>query len=186
MAESKYANLLHTVKYEGRDEWFSDSDSEYRTLFGPGMYCKDTDPNAPIFIDIMQLFKKDTGFGLGATTIMHGEEIVDTPHKHECPEIFVFCGTDPQHPEDIGGTIEFWIGEGEEAEKFEITEPTFVYLPPNVVHQPTWLKECHGNVLCMNILMQGDMNIQTVDVYPPAYEGPARFAEHRAKYRDAE
>lgn len=176
----KYDSLVTTVKYDNRPI-VVDEDSDYRTLFGPAMYCRDADPNAPLFIDIMQLYKSGTGFGLGAKTIMDGAEIIDTPHKHSCPEIFVFCGTNVDDPSDLGGEVEFWIGEGEEAERFIITEPTFVYLPPNVVHQPTWAKEIRSNIICMNILLEPDMNIETVNVYPPDYEGPERYRDRITK-----
>lgn len=172
----KYDDLVTTVDYENRPKVI-DEDENYRTLFGPAMYCRDADGKAPLFIDIMQLYKSDTGFGLGAKTIMDGEEVIDTPHKHSCDEIFIFCGTNPDDPSDLGGTIEMWIGEGEDAECFTITKPTFVRLPAGVVHQPTWAKEIHSNIVCLNILMEPDMNIETVDVYPPDYTGPKRFEE---------
>ena len=33
------------------------------------------------------------------------------PHTHNCDEIFMFMGTYPQNKEDLGGEIEFWMGE---------------------------------------------------------------------------
>lgn len=176
----KYDELVTTIKYGERPR-VTDEDDSYRTLFGPAMYCRDADSDAPLFIDIMELYKSDTGFGLGAKTIMDGEEIIDTPHKHACDEIFIFCGTNVDDPSDLGGTIEMWLGEGEDAECYTFTEPTFVRLPAGLVHQPTWAREVHGTIVCLNILMQPDMDIETVDVYPPAYEGPKRFRDRLPK-----
>ena len=175
MAEKKYADLITTIKYDNVDLW--DEDDDHRTLFGPAMYSAAKDPKTPIFVDVMQLYKSDTGFGMGAKTIMDGEEVIDTPHKHTVPEIFAFFGTNVDDPSDLGGEIEFGIGEGDEAECYTFTEPTFVFLPPGVVHQPTWAKNVRSTIVCLDILLAPDINIQPVNVYPKDYVGPDRFKD---------
>jgi hypothetical protein len=58
------------------------------------------------------------------------------PHRHPADELFVFMGTDPNNPTDLGGEHEFWLGEGDEAERHLITKTTCLYVPKGVVHNP--------------------------------------------------
>ena len=183
MSERKYEHLITTIKYDGRDKNFWDEDDDRRTLYGPAMYSREKSELAPFFLDIMELYGDDTGFGMGARAIMDGQEIVDTPHKHSVPEVFVFCGTNVDDPSDLGGEIEMWIGEGAEAEKYIFTEPTFVYLPEGLVHQPTWARNVRHTIICIDILLSPDFNIEPVAIYPPDYEGPERFKEFRNQFR---
>lgn len=182
MAEKKYEHLITTIKYDDRDKMW-DEDDDRRTLFGPAMYSREKNELAPLFVDIMELYGEDTGFGMGARCITDGEEIIDTPHKHSVPELFVFCGTNVDDPSDLGGEIEMWIGEGDEAEKYIFTEPTFVYLPAGLVHQPTWARNMRSTIVCIDILLSPDFDIEPVDVYPTEYEGPERFKEFRDQHR---
>jgi len=54
------------------------------------------------------------------------------PHSHPFPELLSFFGTDPEHPEDLRGEVEFWI----EDEKYVFTKSFVLYIPANVVHCP--------------------------------------------------
>ena len=58
------------------------------------------------------------------------------PHTHPETEYFLFYPTDPKHLDSIGGTTEFWLGSGEEAEPYLIRKPTIVTVPPNLSHLP--------------------------------------------------
>jgi hypothetical protein len=57
--------------------------------------------------------------------------------------VFYPIGVDIDHAKNLGGEVEFWIGEGEEAEQYIITKPTFVFIPPNTVHMPIYVKDIH-------------------------------------------
>ena len=58
---------------------------------------------------------------------------------HEHDQYLVFVGGDPEHMEDFGGSeVEMYIGE--EGEKFLINEPTVVYTPKGLVHDPLTFK----------------------------------------------
>ena len=54
------------------------------------------------------------------------------PHAHPFPELLSFFGTDPKHPEDLRGEVEFWL----EDEKYLFTKSFVVYIPANVTHCP--------------------------------------------------
>ena len=53
-------------------------------------------------------------------------------HTHDFPEILGFYGSDPYHPRDLGGEVEFWM----EDEKHILTESFLVYIPAGVKHCP--------------------------------------------------
>ena len=57
-------------------------------------------------------------------------------HAHNFDELFLFIGTDPHDTLNLGGEVEFWLGEGSEAEKFTITKATGEWVPAGVVHHP--------------------------------------------------
>lgn len=88
------------------------------------------------------------------------------PHKHHYPEGFIFIGTDPEKPRDLCGEVEYWMGEGEEAEKYTITESTFIYVPPNTVHCPIWVKRVDRPFV---------MTVYLADTTPSPETGPHPF-----------
>ena len=62
------------------------------------------------------------------------------PHKHDCEEIFLFLGTNKDDPNDLGADIEFWMGEGKEAEKLAFNTSSLIYIPKNLAHLPLVFK----------------------------------------------
>lgn len=62
------------------------------------------------------------------------------PHTHSCDEIFMFMGTDPQNKEDLGGEIEFWMGEGKETEIVKLTTSGLIFVPKGLLHLPVFFK----------------------------------------------
>ena len=76
------------------------------------------------------------GRGKGGIGLLNGKEVKDEPHIHPYDEFFLFLGTNPEDPTDLGGELEYWLGKGEEAEKFLITKSSCVYVPKGMVHQP--------------------------------------------------
>jgi hypothetical protein len=79
------------------------------------------------------------GVGIEREVILPSGETVKRralPHRHPGDELFVFMGTDPNNPTDLGGEHEFWLGEGDEAERHLITKTTCLYVPKGVVHNP--------------------------------------------------
>jgi hypothetical protein len=58
------------------------------------------------------------------------------PHSHEFDEIFVFLGTDRENPDELGGDVEFWLGEGNNTEKYLLDTSTCIFVPRGLVHLP--------------------------------------------------
>jgi hypothetical protein len=67
---------------------------------------------------------------------------IEKPHKHTSHgETFMFIGTNPDDPTDLGAEAEFCLGEGDQMEKVIINTTSSVYVPPGIAHFPlTWRK----------------------------------------------
>jgi hypothetical protein len=57
-------------------------------------------------------------------------------HSHPFDEVVLLIGSNPRDTQDFGGEIEWWMGEGEEAERFVIDRTTVIYVPRGLVHGP--------------------------------------------------
>ena len=53
-------------------------------------------------------------------------------HIHDFDEVCGFIGNDPDHPEDLGGKVEFWM----EDEKYILDKSCMVYIPRDIRHCP--------------------------------------------------
>jgi hypothetical protein len=107
--------------------------------------------------------------GAGTFVQYPDHEEPDLPHAHAFAEHFIYLGLDPDHPDDLGGTFEIWLGTGEEAECYTITKPTCVFMPPNTVHLPILYKEVHkpfGSFVVLNSPMRA---LYLVDKLPPGF-----------------
>ena len=60
----------------------------------------------------------------------------DRPHAHDFPEMLCFIGGNPADILDLGGEVEFTIGEEGEEEVHVITSSSVVSIPSNVRHCP--------------------------------------------------
>ena len=59
------------------------------------------------------------------------------PHKHmDYDEMFIFGGTNPEDVSDLGGEVEFWIGEDDTAEGIVFKESGAIYVPRGTGHFP--------------------------------------------------
>jgi hypothetical protein len=107
------------------------------------------------------IFKdSNVGFEYG---IISGDQIVGTaavpaseggglgPHKdigHD--HLFCFLGTDPGDPSDLGGEVEFWLGEGKDIDKVIVDTPSSVYVPEGLAMFPMlWRKVRRPIVMCV-------------------------------------
>jgi hypothetical protein len=50
--------------------------------------------------------------------------------------MFLFQGTDPKDPLELGADIEFWLGEDDTLEKVEFSTSTCVHMPAGLGHFP--------------------------------------------------
>jgi hypothetical protein len=75
-------------------------------------------------------------YGIVSGDMVIGDGSFVNKHKHDYEEIFMFLGTDPKDPRDLGAEVEFWIGEGKDQEKIVFTTSSSIYVPPGVAHFP--------------------------------------------------
>jgi hypothetical protein len=98
----------------------------------------------PVDTGPMVIFSKDfvpeansiVEYGIVSGDMVIGDGSFVNKHKHDYPEIFMFLGTDPKDPRDLGAEVEFWIGEGKDQEKIVFTTSSSIYVPPGVAHFP--------------------------------------------------
>jgi hypothetical protein len=69
------------------------------------------------------------------------------PHTHDGHEILCFFGSNPVNISEFDAEIE--IGMGEEVEKYTITSPPAISIPPGVVHGPLTFKRVGKPVFFM-------------------------------------
>lgn len=66
------------------------------------------------------------------------------PHIHEdFDEIIGFIGTDPEHPEELNATVEFFV----EDEKISVTKSCLVYIPRGLMHSPIYIPKMDKPIL---------------------------------------
>jgi ferredoxin len=113
-----------------------------------------------------------SGIGWGCGDMMHFPDykIRSLPHIHDALETYIFIGTDPDHPEDLGGTIQFWIGEGAGAKKIVINKPTTLLIPPNTVHLPMYVSELHNPIITTAILDTPLWSVLYTDKFPAGFK----------------
>jgi hypothetical protein len=75
-------------------------------------------------------------YGIVSGDMVIGDGSFVNKHKHDYEEIFMFLGTDPKDPCDLGAEVEFWIGEGKDQEKIVFTTSSSIYVPPGTAHFP--------------------------------------------------
>jgi len=110
------------------------------------------------------------------------------PHKHAVPEIFHSVGTDPDNPDDLGATVEHWMGEGEEAEGVWTTKPSTVIVPASLTHLPFSIREVRKPFLSLSIIDQPFATSVRVPIVPSGFkierkpEDPIPQVQKYAKY----
>jgi hypothetical protein len=76
---------------------------------------------------------------------------VEWTHSHDFDEALCFIGTDPKNPRDLGGEIEFHIGD--EIHTFDTT--TVIYVPKGLPHCPFMHKRVDRPFLLVVIGLAG-------------------------------
>jgi hypothetical protein len=54
------------------------------------------------------------------------------PHTHDYDEVLCFFGSNPEDFHDLGGEVEFWLGD----EKHIITKSCIIFIPKGLKHSP--------------------------------------------------
>lgn len=94
------------------------------------------------------------------------------PMYHTADEIFLFFGTDPDNPTDLGGEVEFWLGLGDDAEKYLITKPSCIYVPAGLVHAPIVFRNVRKPFIEVICYTKSFLNEHQVPLLPPSYKPP--------------
>jgi hypothetical protein len=95
-------------------------------------------PETKVWVEMDLIYKPGGVMGGGVEVRNPEGEVIQVlmTHKHTIDELFLYFGTNPKDPESLGGEYEFWLGGGEEAEKYVFTKNTAVYCPAGVYHNP--------------------------------------------------
>ena len=112
--------------------------ADFTLMFDEKVY-----PDAPLWVETFHAFAPGTGaFVPGDLPIFVDGKEVDLfvnggQHAHDnFDELFLFFGTNPHDNTALGGEVEFWLGEGEDAQKFIARTPTAEWVPRGVAHNP--------------------------------------------------
>jgi hypothetical protein len=119
----------------------------------PLMFGEKTFPGFPLQVSCQLMLESDCGWGLGHEIESPYGPITDFPHSHDKDEVWLLLGTNPDDNKDLGGEIEFWMGEGDEAEKYLITQPSAVLVPAGVVHCPVVYRNIRRPIISLPCLL---------------------------------
>lgn len=81
------------------------------------------------------------------------------PHTHEVGEILGFYGSDPQHPEELGGEIIFYIG----GEKHILTKSSLLYMPAGLEHGPLVIKRVDRPIFHFSVVMENAYRVNNTE-----------------------
>jgi hypothetical protein len=133
MAKSKYEKYVTrkpaVIHADYTEEVPEGEKIPLRTPYDTGpmvIFSKDFVPEANTIIE----------YGIVSGDMVIGDGSFVNKHKHDYEEIFMFLGTDPKDPRDLGAEVEFWIGEGKDMEKIVFTTSASIYVPPGTAHFP--------------------------------------------------
>lgn len=125
------------------------------------MFDKNIYPGAKLWVEIFHVYAAGSGIGLpGLEPVMiqggmaGGNE--GGGHAHDFDELFLYIGLDPHDTLNLGGEVEFWLGEGDEAEKFVTTKATAAWVPGGVVHNPQYFRRVDRPFLMVVIALTGE------------------------------
>ncbi len=140
---------------------------EYRFLT---QYCKFT-PCLVEFIPLMptdvEKMKKFSTFDADKSAVkeevFHTANVERDGHKggahygqirHEAEMLWVFLGTDPSQPKDLGATIQFHVGLADDHQVFEFSEPCCIHVPRGLANCGMKIVEQHRTILNINVFTQ--------------------------------
>jgi hypothetical protein len=160
MADGKYAQYV-TPFYRALTEYGDMTDAYQGSVVNPPLFFDPSiykgDAEAKMWVEVLHTYAPGGSFG---TPLMPQ---MASGHKHEFDEVFIFLGSNPDDITDLGGTVETWLGEGDEAEKFMLTKSTCVYIPAGVPHSTTVYREVKNPdqpIILVVVAMKGDYQLE--------------------------
>lgn len=127
------------------------------------MFDKTIYPQATIRVEIFHILAAGAGLGIPSLEppIFKGSQpggLNGAGHAHDFDQLFLFLSTDPHDTLNLGGEVELWLGEGDEAEKFTITKAAGEWVPAGLVHNPHYFRQVDKPFLMVVISLTSDYN----------------------------
>ena len=128
------------------------------------MFDNNIYPGTKLWVEIFHVYAAGVGIGIPSLEphVFPGGMTGGTEgggHAHGYDELFLFIGLDPHDTLNLGGEVEFWLGEGDEAEKFVTTKATAIWVPAGVVHNPNYFRRVDRPYLMVVIALTGDYHM---------------------------
>jgi hypothetical protein len=82
-------------------------------------------------------FYVDTAWFFPSMVMQGTSEDAVKPHSHDYNEVQAVFGTNPEEPYDLGGELEFWLGD----EKQIITKSCLIFIPSGLRHGPIYWRK---------------------------------------------
>jgi hypothetical protein len=175
-AKRKYGKYFSEINVRDLPVYPAHKGKLARVMYYDGSYNAET----PFSLDCHLIYGSGLGFGLGDAkklpVLSNGKSDETSsyepflPHRHPYYQTFSFSPTDTEHFPDLGGTVEFWIGEGDEAEKYIITKATNVLIPKHTVHLPLYVREVHKPFTILTILDSSMWAGCWAEKFPPDFK----------------
>jgi hypothetical protein len=132
---SKYVNPLR-LWTEMVAPAYRGNRADFSLMFDEQVY-----PDTPVWIETFHLYGPGSGAIPSEYPVYFKGKVQDMTgigqHSHnDFDELFLFYGTNPYDNTRLGGEVEFWLGHGEDAQKFIINEPTVKWVPAGLAHNP--------------------------------------------------
>ena len=152
--------------------------ADFSLMFDEKVY-----PNAPLWVETFYAYAPGGGVGVPneLPSFFEGKEMKHRgdwgQHSHDnFDELFLFFGTDPTDNTRLGGEVEMWLGDGEDAQKYIAREPTAKWVPRGVAHNP-WIVTKVNNpkypiiimVIALTHTYSTDASITKDFPHPPAF-----------------
>jgi mannose-6-phosphate isomerase-like protein (cupin superfamily) len=139
--------------------------------------------DAKKYVEIYHVYASGTGFGLPEpdAVFFKGEQVTyedeSWAHAHPFEEMYLFLSADPNNTDDLGGEVEFWMGEGNDGDKFVLNKASCVVVPANTVHNPIVFRKVSKTIIMVVVADtdEYDVSIWTkpakgFKAYPPDEE----------------
>lgn len=147
MTETKYAKYVQPLRLR--------TDAIYPSFRGKiadfSLTCDEkVQPECPIWIETFHAYAPGTGIFAPSdlAPVIDGKVVEEMrsvgQHAHkDFDEVYFFYGTDHTDNTRLGGEVEMWLGHGEDAQKFIIKDPTAVWVPKGLAHNPWIVTKIH-------------------------------------------
>ena len=110
--------------------------------YGPNVWYKGADYN--------------TNFTMCFVRVEESMVMEEDSHTHDFDMYIWFLPADPRDMEDLGCEIEYFIGSGEEQERFIVTKTSSFYCPKGIFHGPLTFKNVTKPVYLVHATMAED------------------------------